>query len=54
MWRKSLPAFPAPYVPVAEDRRGSRTEILEGKLDMVPEDAFFMRGGIDDVLKEAK
>ena len=29
-------------------------EILEGKLDMVPEDAFFMRGGIDDVLKEAK
>ena len=22
--------------------------------DMVPEDAFFMRGGIDDVLKEAK
>ena len=34
--------------------RMQRQLVLEGKLDMVPEDAFFMRGGIDDVLKEAK
>ena len=46
-------SIPGAYVPVAETVRGFK-EILEGKLDMVPEDAFFMRGGIDDVLKEAK
>ena len=45
-------SIPGAYVPVAETVRGFK-EILEGKLDMVPEDAFFMRGGIDDVLKEA-
>ena len=42
-------SIPGAYVPVAETVRGFK-EILEGKLDMVPEDAFFMRGGIDDVL----
>ena len=46
-------SIPGAYVPVAETVRGFK-EILEGKLDMVPEDAFFMRGDIDDVLKEAK
>ena len=46
-------SIPGAYVPVSETVRGFK-EILEGKLDMVPEDAFFMRGGIDDVLKEAK
>ena len=37
----------------SETVRGFK-EILEGKLDMVSEDAFFMRGSIEDVLKEAK
>ena len=46
-------SIPGAYVPVSETVRGFK-EILEGKLDMVPEDAFFMRGGIDDVLKDAK
>ncbi len=46
-------SIPGAYVPVSETVRGFK-EILEGKLDMVPEDAFFMRGGIDDVLKEAQ
>jgi len=36
------------YVPVAETIRGFR-EILDGKHDAVPEQAFYMKGGIDDV-----
>ena len=46
-------SIPGAYVPVSETVRGFK-EILEGKLDMVSEDAFFMRGSIEDVLKEAK
>jgi len=36
-------------VPVAETVRGFR-EILDGKHDAVPEDNFYMKGGIDDVI----
>jgi F-type H+-transporting ATPase subunit beta len=36
-------------VPVAETVRGFK-EILDGKHDEVPEDSFYMKGGIDDVL----
>jgi F-type H+-transporting ATPase subunit beta len=43
---------PGQYVPIAESIRGFR-EILEGKHDEVPERAFFMKGTIDDVLKDA-
>jgi len=39
-------------VPVAETVRGFR-EILEGKHDAVPEDNFYMKGGIDEVLQRA-
>ena len=39
---------PGRYVPVAESIRGFQ-EILEGKLDEVPESAFFMKGSIDEV-----
>ncbi len=43
---------PGVYVPVAESIRGFR-EILEGKHDDVPERAFFLKGTIDDVTKDA-
>ncbi|GAK07036.1 LOW QUALITY PROTEIN: ATP synthase beta chain [Geomicrobium sp. JCM 19038] len=41
------------YVPVAETVRGFK-EILEGKHDDVPEDAFRLVGGIDKVLEKAQ
>jgi F-type H+-transporting ATPase subunit beta len=41
------------YVPIEDTVTGFR-EILDGKHDDVPEQAFFMCGGIDDVLKKAK
>ena len=42
---------PGVYVPIAESIRGFK-EILEGKHDDLPERAFFMKGSIDDVVKE--
>src|SRR6185436_9657350 len=39
------------YVPVAETIRGFK-EIIEGKHDEVPERAFFMKGGIDQVSED--
>src|SRR5512138_961687 len=39
-------------VPVAETVRGFK-EILDGKHDDVPEDQFYMKGGIEEVLKGA-
>ncbi|MFA5160627.1 MAG: F0F1 ATP synthase subunit beta [Elusimicrobiales bacterium] len=41
------------YVTLPETIRGFR-EIVEGRHDAVPEQAFFMAGGIDDVLEAAK
>jgi len=41
------------FVPVAETVRGFK-EILEGKHDDVPEQAFYMVGGIDEVVEAAK
>src|ERR1700749_2290896 len=43
---------PGVYVPIEESIRGFK-EILEGKHDDVPERAFFMKGPIDDVVKDA-
>ncbi|MDR3161874.1 MAG: F0F1 ATP synthase subunit beta [Spirochaetaceae bacterium] len=40
------------YVPVKETIRGF-TMILDGECDAIPEQAFFMAGGIDDVLEKA-
>ena len=40
---------PGQYVPIAETIRGFK-EIVEGKHDEVPESAFFLKGGIDDVV----
>jgi F-type H+-transporting ATPase subunit beta len=44
---------PGVYVPIAETIRGFR-EILDGKHDEVPERAFYMKGGIDQVAEEAR
>src|SRR5690348_11584410 len=44
---------PGVYVPVAESIRGFK-EILEGKHDDLPERAFFMKGTIDEVVKDAR
>jgi len=41
------------YVPIAETIRGFR-EILDGKLDDIPEQAFYMTGSIDEVYEKAK
>jgi F-type H+-transporting ATPase subunit beta len=41
---------PGEYVPIAETVRGFQ-EILEGKHDDVPEGAFFLKGGIDQVVE---
>ncbi|GHV83271.1 ATP synthase subunit beta [Spirochaetia bacterium] len=41
------------YVPVSETIRGFKM-ILDGECDKIPESAFFMAGGIDDVLAKFK
>jgi F-type H+-transporting ATPase subunit beta len=43
---------PGVYVPIADSIRGFR-EILEGKHDDLPERAFFLKGTIDDVVRDA-
>ena len=45
--------FPGKYVKV-EDTVQAFKEIVEGKHDDVPEQAFYMKGGIDEVLEAAK
>ncbi len=44
---------PGQYVPVAETVRGFRM-ILDGELDDYPENAFYMKGSIDQVLETKK
>jgi F-type H+-transporting ATPase subunit beta len=44
---------PGAYVPIAETIRGFK-EILAGALDEIPERSFYMKGTIDDVLKDAR
>jgi F-type H+-transporting ATPase subunit beta len=44
---------PGRYVPIAETVRGFK-EILEGKHDTLPEQAFYMAGTIDEVVETAK
>jgi F-type H+-transporting ATPase subunit beta len=44
---------PGRYVPIAETVRGFK-EILEGKHDDLPEQAFYMAGTIDDVVEAAR
>ncbi|HEX3829947.1 MAG TPA: F0F1 ATP synthase subunit beta [Sporichthyaceae bacterium] len=44
---------PGVFVPIAETIRGFK-EILAGSLDEIPERAFYMKGTIDEVLKDAR
>ena len=44
---------PGKYVPI-KDTVASFAEILEGKTDTLPEQAFFLAGTVDDVRKSAK
>lgn len=44
---------PGVYVPVKETVRSFK-EVLEGKHDDLPEDAFYMVGGIDEAIEKAK
>ncbi len=44
---------PGAYVPVKETIRSFK-EILDGQHDAIPEEMFYMRGGIDEVLQAAK
>lgn len=44
--------FPGRYVPLSETIRGFK-EILSGKHDEIPEQAFYMVGTIDEVLEKA-
>jgi F-type H+/Na+-transporting ATPase subunit beta len=44
---------PGVYVPIAETVRGVK-EILDGKHDSLPEQAFYMVGTIDDAVEKAK
>ena len=44
---------PGCYVRLDETIRGFK-EVLEGKHDDLPEQAFYMVGGIDDVIEKAK
>jgi len=41
------------YVPIADTIRGFR-EVLDGKHDDIPEQAFYMCGGIEDVIENAQ
>jgi len=45
--------IPGVYVPLKDTVRGFR-EILDGKYDDLPEQAFYMAGTIDDVVEKAK
>ena len=45
--------FPGRYVPLKETIRGFK-EILEGRYDDLPEQAFYMVGTIDEVVEKAK
>jgi F-type H+-transporting ATPase subunit beta len=44
---------PGAYVKIEDTVKGFK-EIVEGKHDDIPEQAFYMIGGIDDVLEKAK
>ncbi|OHB71015.1 MAG: F0F1 ATP synthase subunit beta [Planctomycetes bacterium RBG_16_43_13] len=45
--------IPGKYVPLKESVRGFK-EIIEGRYDKLPEQAFYMVGGIEDAVEKAK
>ncbi|MDP2950028.1 MAG: F0F1 ATP synthase subunit beta [Chloroflexota bacterium] len=50
---EAFTARPGKYVPIRETVRGFK-EILEGKWDHLPEQAFYMVGGIEEAAEEAE
>jgi len=50
---EAFSSFKGKYVPVTESVRGFK-EILEGKHDQLPEEAFYMVGTIDEVVEKGK
>jgi F-type H+-transporting ATPase subunit beta len=50
---EAFTGLPGTYVPITETVRGFK-EILEGKHDTLPEQAFYMVGTIDDAVAKAK
>jgi F-type H+-transporting ATPase subunit beta len=50
---EAFTGIPGKYVPVKETVRGFK-EILEGQHDTLPEQAFYMVGGIDEAVENAK
>ena len=44
---------PGKYVPLSETIRGFKG-IVDGEYDDIPEQAFLMAGGIDEVVEKAK
>jgi len=44
---------PGKYVPIAQTIKDFR-ELLDGKYDDLPEQAFYMVGGMDEVIEKAK
>ncbi|NLL47036.1 MAG: F0F1 ATP synthase subunit beta, partial [Firmicutes bacterium] len=50
---ETFTGIPGKYVPVKETVRGFK-EILEGKHDDLPENAFFMVGTIDEAVAKGK
>jgi F-type H+-transporting ATPase subunit beta len=50
---ETFTSYPGRYVPISETIRGFK-EIIEGRMDDIPESAFFMAGGIDEVYERAK
>jgi F-type H+/Na+-transporting ATPase subunit beta len=50
---ETFTGFPGKYVPVKETIRGFK-EIIDGKMDDIPEAAFYMKGTIDEVYEAAK
>ena len=52
-WPRRSPAAPGKYVKLEDSIRSFR-EMLEGKHDELPEQAFFLQGDIEDVVAAAK
>ncbi|MCX7748865.1 MAG: F0F1 ATP synthase subunit beta [Clostridia bacterium] len=50
---ETFTGYAGKYVPIKETIRGFK-EIIDGKMDDIPEAAFFMKGSIDEVYEAAK
>jgi F-type H+/Na+-transporting ATPase subunit beta len=50
---ETFTGYPGKYVPIKETIRGFK-EIIDGKMDDIPEAAFYMTGTIEDVYENAK